>query len=202
MSKTFFCDFETLGVRPNSIALSFGIVAVDPEEDLSFDELVSNGIELKFDIKEQAQSLNRVTDEGAIEFWKKQGAAAKRVLAAKSTDISLTEFPSLLKDYLDDNGWSNKGSDRLLVRGPDFDYSLMKNIFWQCGLSDEEFPVRHWCVRDVRTAIEYMSDGVFADGKVPIDTPDGFIYHNALHDAVFDAMQMMNLHRVLGENNG
>jgi hypothetical protein len=65
-------DVETLGTYSDSVVASAGVVFVDETRNQSYDEMVQEGLFVKFDIAYQIKQLKRKVDPETIEWWNKQ----------------------------------------------------------------------------------------------------------------------------------
>jgi hypothetical protein len=162
-----------------------GVLHVDLTKEYTFDELVSLGAEYKFDAKEQA---HRHVQKSTIDWWKKQGAEASRVLSPTPNDLPYNNVIGLINDYL-----SDKDVTRNTVwfsRGP-IDYYIMRHIHCIDNKEDEDtLPWKFWNLRDSRS----FTHGICGNRRGKIDLPNGmlngFIEHNALHDCAADIIRI------------
>jgi len=184
---TVVFDMETTGTFPDTGILSIGMVAFNSEDELDFQTLVDNGIELKLDIRSQIKRGRSVLPD-TMEWWEKQGEAAKRVLKPLPTDLSLEEAYDRIQQFFDENGINNKKMRppvTFYCRSPAFDLTILTNM---CHMLKRPQLIPHLAVRDVRTVIDVLTGST--DGYVSRKEREGFIKHNALHDSANDALQM------------
>lgn len=187
MFDSVFFDMETMSTKPNAVVLSLGLLAVDSKSDpdeMDFDDLVNDGIELKFDARSQVAN-GRHVEKDTMEWWKTQGEEAKRVLKPQPTDIPFSEIIESINNFFEEKNLNMKRT-KFYCRGPDFDFSILKDLYWQ---ANAEIPIKYWNVRDTRTVIDTLlgSDAKFV---YKMDNPPSFIHHNALHDCAMDVLRI------------
>lgn len=191
----FVFALKTLGILPNSVCLSLGIVPFQFENNTNFKELVNSGFYVKLDVKEQIQKYKRTVSDDTMHWWKKQGEDAKKILKPSSRDVCLEEAMENLWEFLLSNNYDPRNS-YLWSRGNLFDFGKMESIFHDLGMKE---PYNGWKVRDIRTMIDCLC-GV-TNGKIkPLGPREGIIPNNALHDAANDAMTMIEVFQSLAES--
>lgn len=191
-------DFETVAIGEGAAVPSLAILAFDPSELLTFDELVSKSLRLKFNLKQQFVEYGRKYDTDTINWWKDadRAEAYKQVIAPSAEDISLSEAPLRINQYLASMGYQPNSGEKVWTRGNDFDVPLMKNIYNQFG---KEVPYPFWAVRDIRTEIDcvtpYWDENHEGKGYVKnFPYPEGFIAHVETHDIARDVLMMQHTH--------
>jgi hypothetical protein len=198
MVKTFqdhFCvlDLETLGSRDDAVILSLGLtVSRYDETHKTFDDLVKEGLYLKFDIKEQL-ARGRKTQDRVVQWWYKQDMDARRVLIPSANDVSLYALPAYLTTYFTNKDLSARNIDWYDRKS--FDMSKLQYMFEEEMGGD--VPWRPTQEFEVATAFRFLGMDRYAGIQVK-DIP-GAIYHNALHDAAVDHLRMFKaLHTIQG----
>ena len=198
--RDFIIDYETFGNVSNAAVIDLAAVVFDPNPEVieTFDELVSRGMKLKFNLK--AQKGVRLFGASTIEWWKKQSAEARANLAPSSEDIDHVEGVYKLLAFLKENGvnaWDSFG----WCRGQSFDFPILVDIIREGerrkGIADKDIdtfglePCKFWNQRDVRTAIEslLMTRGLTT---TPLHKGilDGFIAHDSIHDCAKDILML------------
>ena len=151
-------DFETLGLRPNSVILSAGVCSVPaslvPEAQWygEFDALEQEG-----------DPYNRVTDPNTLSWWMTQGNIPQGEMPLQEGIISLQAHIANLAQQYKIELWAN---------GTDFDIPLFYNALDQQNCPA---PFKYDAVRDYRTMRK-------AFWEVPSPPFQGKKHH-ALHDA-------------------
>ena len=189
--KDFIIDFETLSTSPNAKVATLGCVVFDsdPEKENTTEELLNNGLLIKFNIKQQT---NRDLSKDTIDWIKGQPNEVKQAYIPSSDDVSIKEGLDQLYDFLISKGVDPKKS-HAYCRGPSFDFPIFESIAKE-AYPDKLFPAKHYRYynqRDVRTRIEAlllkrdlnkppMPKGIFV----------GLFAHNCLHDCIMDVMRM------------
>lgn len=198
----FMIDYETLGNAPEGAVVDLAIVCFkdDPYNPPTFQELISSGLQVKFQILAQKQngSYPRKFDKDAIEWWKLQSVEARACLSASINDVSLADGVRLVEDYLKSNNvdpWKSLG----WCRGQSFDFSIMVDMIRQVHNTRETFELewcKFWNQRDVRTGIErtLMKRGM-TECPLPTGTLTGFIAHNSIHDVAKDILGLLYAQR-------
>lgn len=198
--RDFIIDYETFGNVSNTAVIDLAAVVFDPNPEVieTFDELVSRGMKLKFNLK--AQKGVRLFGASTIEWWKKQSAEARANLAPSPEDIDHVEGLYKLLAFLKENGvnaWDSFG----WCRGQSFDFPILVDILREGerrkGIADKDIdtfglePCKFWNQRDVRTAIEslLMTRGLTT---TPLHKGilDGFIAHDSIHDCAKDILML------------
>jgi len=178
-------DIETLSTRSTAVVLSMGLCFFDDEKHQPFEELVAQGMELFF--CREAQGTRHI-DPGTIEWWDKQGDAARRVLEAQEV-IKPRELHAHLEAHCDKldihYNWLRKYA-RWYARGPHFDIAILEDLFNDHNVAS---PWKYFKVRCIRTWLECHG----LDDNAKLVKPAGMIAHNALHDAAFDAWMMQSV---------
>lgn len=188
-------DLETLGAVNDSVILSFGItVSKYTDSHLGFNELIKEGMYLKFDIKEQI-AKGRKKQNRVVKWWYEQTAEAKQVLIPGPEDVSLYSLDERLTQFF--------ASKNLKIRDVDFydrksfDMSKIQYLYEEDFNKDIPWnPVQEF---EVATAFRFLGMDRYAGIQVK-DIP-GATYHNALHDAAVDHLRLFKaLHSVQDES--
>lgn len=191
-------DYETLGGeehnRHNSSVLELGAVAFehDPESGHipDFQEMIDNGFRVKFDIKSQkgVRDINKAT----IDWWKKQGDGARKVLLPSSIDVTVKEGHIQFIDWLGEQGLT-RGS-QIWCRGNTFDFPILYNCLHESGISHSILP-GFWNMRETRTRIEAFLGRSVTECPLPKGSLPGFIMHNGIHDCAKDILMLTYAYR-------
>lgn len=183
--QDYFCvlDTETLGSRDDSVILSLGLTVSRYDDNKTFDELVNEGLYLKFDIKEQL-TRGRITQDRVVKWWYGQDSAARSVLIPQVTDSSLYALPSYLEEFFTLKGLSMRGVDWYDRKS--FDMSKLQYLYEQeLGRDAPWDPMQEF---EISTALRYL--GMDRYGGVRVSDIPGAVYHNALHDAAVDHLRI------------
>lgn len=184
-------DLETLGSRDDAVILSLGLTFSRYDEHTkTFQQLVDEGLYLKFNIKEQL-ARGRKTQDRVVQWWYKQDFEAKQVLIPKPDDVSLYSLPERFAAYFKSKGLTAKDCDWYDRKS--FDMSKLQYMF------EEELggdvPWRPTQEFEVATAFRFLGMDRYAGIQVK-DIP-GAIYHNAVHDAAVDHLRLFKaLHTI------
>lgn len=158
-------DFETLGLRPNSVILSAGVCSVPPS---LVPEAQWYG---EFDALEQEGApYNRVTDPDTLTWWLAKGYMPTGELSLRDGIISLQAHIANLAQQYRLELWAN---------GTDFDIPLFYSALDQQNCPS---PFKYNSVRDYRTMRK-------AFWEVPFLPFEGKKHH-ALHDAMNQAAHL------------
>tara|TARA_B100001245_G_scaffold1397_1_gene1095 strand:+ start:1175 stop:1783 length:609 start_codon:yes stop_codon:yes gene_type:complete len=186
MKDTVVLDIETLGSVNNSVVLSVGMVAVDSKHDYTFKELIENGYYAKLDVQSQVDSGRKIHKD-TVDWWSTQGHEAKHVLKPLDTDMHWTKLREDMIQWL-----TKEGVDihkvRCYSRGSHFDFGILHDLFRITGnATTDELPWRFWNIHDSKTVVLTLLDKDSWELGVE---PEGFIHHNALHDAAREYLNM------------
>ena len=172
-------DLETMGKGSFAPALEIGAVLLDRR---------TGEIGPKFSVSVSLDELMRFgaqPDASTIIWWMKQSEAARRAIwegqdKAVSVHSALVRFSDFLAGDLDAlpnpkvKVWGN---------GATFDCTILRNTYERHGLIA---PWAFWNDRDLRTVID-----VAELDKNAVPKPEGFIAHNALWDATYQAQLLV-----------
>lgn len=196
--KQLIFDIETLGNDSNCICLlaSFLVYDLKGDSSVSLSELRSRVKTFKLSIEDQ-KAYGRTSDPGTVNWWKEQLVFApqlKAVLAPSKDDLTIEQFYEQLSAWLKQQGY-DKDKDWAWQRGT-LDIMVIDSMFKQTGLSQKEYPIHWWKIRDLRTAIDitafpdklngYTNDAYDKAPKVI----EGFAKHDPVSDVLMEVMQL------------
>lgn len=188
MATDFIVDFETLGVTDDSVLLSVGILPCpDISGTYTVKDLISSGLYIKFN-REQQYKAGRKLDSNTLEWWEKQGDAAKIVLS--NTNLhDIVKAQLTIRSFMFEHGFDKRES-KIWSRGM-IDQRWWQSFCMTCATLDQNvndfLPFQNW--RDIRTILEVLTGST--KGSIQDDDPR-FIKHNALSDCVLDYLRMQN----------
>lgn len=178
MNPMIMVDIETLSTQPNAVILSIGAVYISPEL------LVSNGF---YQILERSKSqLDRHIDINTLEWW------MQRENIDKYPETN-TQSPFLSEALYHFNVWLERVSSannitinsmEFWAKGTDFDFTILRNAYEGQGV---KIPWAYNAIRDLRTVLKRTPKTVYTPKE---DNPE---LHNALGDAKFQAMQLIEV---------
>ncbi|ANM46456.1 exonuclease [Morganella phage vB_MmoM_MP1] len=197
----FVFDFETFDSIAGSAVVDLSVITFNPDPNVieTFDELVSRGIKIKFNLA--SQKGVRSFSTGTIEWWKKQSPEAREGLKPSPEDVSTYEGIKTFLAHLKSNHVIPYDSFGY-CRGQSFDFPIMVDLIRDMyqkdtGCEDKDIdtfalePVKFWNQRDIRTAIEnrLMVRGMT---MTPLKKGllSGFIKHNSIHDCAKDILML------------
>ena len=186
MKDTVILDIETLGSVNNCVVLSVGMVAVDSTEDYTIEELIENGYYAKLDVKSQVDAGRKIYKD-TLEWWDQQGEAAKHILTPSPKDMHWSKLRKNMISWLGEQGVDTY-TVKAYSRGSHFDFGILHDLFRITGnASADELPWRFWNIHDSKTVVLTLLDKDSWELGVE---PEGFIHHNALHDAAREYLNM------------
>lgn len=158
-------DLETLGIKMDCPIISIGAAAFNNIE-------IVDTFYIVLDLEEQLDGGRKV-NASMLKWWMKQGRDAKKVFEEPTFSVSegLNLFNSFILKYEGCKVWGN---------GATFDISILENIFNQYNLKVG------WNFRNVRDFRTFM------DFNKRVESPRSGVAHNALSDAVSQAMCILN----------
>ncbi|MHC4621550.1 MAG: 3'-5' exonuclease [Planctomycetota bacterium] len=173
-------DLETLGKGQDALVLSIGAVIFDPETE----EMGTNNFH-KFCNPQSAINAGRTIDPDTILWWLSQSDdARKSLIEGTKQGVSWGWLLESFAEFVPEGAivWGN---------GAAFDIAILENAYRQLGLP---IPWKFRNVRDMRTVMDLAA---------PMEKPkfEG-TKHNALHDAVYQAVCVTEAYRKLGRGNG
>lgn len=178
-------DIETLGSSANSVVASAGLVHVKTGTTPSFEELISTGLFVKFDIEYQIKVLGRKVDKETVDWWGKQHKSIRDYsIKPLPDDVKPERGLTLIRDYI-----KMYESDIIWTRGS-LDQFVIDDLAKQVNV---DLIAPYNVYRDVRTAIDIFTGS--KNGYCKVNYP-GFesynvIKHNPVHDSAYDAMQLL-----------
>ena len=171
MSKHTMLDMETLAVSPNAVVLSLGAVHFDP-----YGTGYSDSLYFRIDIDDQ-DALGREVDPGTLEWWGRQDPAIMEEAFSPDNRIPLVEAMDRFHKF----AW---GCSAFWSHGATFDLVIIENIYRQLN---KPLPWNYWQLRDTRTLFDLGHDPEMPQGSK----------HNALEDAIRQAVGVQNVYRKL-----
>lgn len=179
-------DLETLSLESTCVILSAAMVHFD--DGMSYDEIVEKSIFVKFDAKEQITKYNRTVSKSTLIWWSKQCAMTRDVsFNPTPNDVSAIEGIELFRNYLKIDPsprkiiWSRGGLEQMAFE------SL-------CRSTDTKTIVQCNQWRDVRTAVDLLSsttENGYCEINHPTFSIQQVLKHHPVHDAAYDAMQLL-----------
>lgn len=194
----FLIDFESLSTIPESAIVEVSIVPFkdDPENPMTFQELVAKGKKFKLDLASQKGKRHIMTS--TVEWWKKQDAEARKNLIPAPGDLTINDAVDQILEFLKANN-CDVWSSQLWCRGMSFDIPIWISMLQErFGVKDtgKLEPTAFWNGRDVRTAIEAiaLTRGLtmtpLCKGMLP-----GFVMHDSIHDCAKDVLMLLYIKR-------
>ena len=166
-------DMETMAVTPDAVVLTLGAVHFDPTS-----EDISDSLYFRISIDDQ-DVLGRAIDPNTLEWWSRQDPVIMEEAFSSDDRISLVEAMERFHKF----AW---GCDRFWSHGATFDLVMIENILRQLN---RPLPWNYWQLRDTRTLFDIGFDPEMPQGGK----------HNALEDAIRQAIGVQNVYRKLRE---
>lgn len=200
--KHCFFDAETLGQNMIDCAvIDVSMFVADTDQMLSnepYDLSTINQVtRYKLSIKDQVDNYQFVVYQDTVDFWQSQSDAARRHIAPKRSDLTVSQFCEQLISDIDNRGKINYWWSRSNA----FDPILLWRLFNTQGKRqhfDLRFP--YWSVRDIRTFIDAKLDFPKLNPFVPVDDKkaweDSFVKHDSSWDVLADVLRMQKIIRI------
>jgi hypothetical protein len=178
----FMFDIETLSTRPDALILSLGVVVIDSALETNY-TVVAPPLWWYKTINRESQK-HRHIDVGTVEFWLDIADTYPR---AQSNSMMLTDVLYSL------NSWLTIVAAYLKVpltecefwaKGTDFDFVILKDAYSSLGIP---IPWQYNSIRDLRTVLKRTPKMVYTPKE------ENKELHNALGDAKFQAMQLIQV---------
>jgi hypothetical protein len=188
----FMFDIETLGIESTAVVLSAAIICFDPEKDsdISFRELVERGLLVKFDAKDQVKRLDRTMTKSTLDWWGKQGSYQQKLsfVPDASRDITTEDGLQAIRKYINQY---HRGADpqtmTIWARGS-LDQMAIDSLALKAGV-EPIAPFNRW--RDVRTAVDLMTDSKNGYCTVRDLNRDEVVKHDPVHDCALDVLMLL-----------
>jgi hypothetical protein len=188
----FMFDIETLGIESTAVVLSAAIICFDPEKDsdISFRELVERGLLVKFDAKDQVKRLDRTMTKSTLDWWGKQGDYQQKLsfVPDASRDLITEDGLQAIRKYINQY---HRGADpqtmTIWARGS-LDQMAIDSLALKAGV-EPIAPFNRW--RDVRTAIDLMTDSKNGYCTVRDLDRDEVVKHDPVHDCALDILMLL-----------
>lgn len=172
MAKHLMCDLETLGTQIDTTILTLGAVHFDPYSDWFGDTLY-----LKINMEDQ-DALGRTVDQSTLDWWAKQDPDIMEEAFSTDGRLGLDYAVEQFHKF----AW---GCDAIWSHGSVFDVIIMEHLYKQLNRT---VPWQYYQIRDTRTIFDLGIDPKMPQGQK----------HNALHDAVRQAVGVQNVYAALG----
>lgn len=173
-------DIETMDIETTAVVLSVGVVIYDPLTDTRDHIDSCPAMYRVLDIREQV-GRGRTIGGDTMVWWTQQSAEARKVFTEQPRThpiAVLSGVSVLLKEYNVQHVWGN---------GSDFDNAIINNLAKSFG---QHTPLNYKHNRCFRTLKAMMGHHIPAHATAPMGT-----HHNALDDAVYQAVQHGYMHR-------
>ena len=188
----FMFDIETLGIESTAVVLSAAIICFDPEKDsdISFRELVERGLLVKFDAKDQVKRLDRTMTKSTLDWWGKQDDYQQKLsfVPDASRDLITEDGLQAIRKYINQY---HRGADpqtmTIWARGS-LDQMAIDSLALKAGV-ERIAPFNRW--RDVRTAVDLMTDSKNGYCKVTDLDRDEVAKHDPVHDCALDILMLL-----------
>ena len=188
----FMFDIETLGVESTAVVLSAAIICFDPEKDsdISFRELVERGLLVKFDAKDQVKRLDRTMTKSTLDWWGKQGDYQQKLsfVPDAKRDIVAEDGLQAIRKYINQY---HRGADpqtmTIWARGS-LDQMAIDSLALKAGV-EPIAPFNRW--RDVRTAVDLMTDSKNGYCTVRDLIREEVVKHDPVHDCALDILMLL-----------
>jgi len=176
-------DIESLDVESTSVILSLAAVYFDPDEIVSYNELLDRALFVKFDVTEQITKYKRTISQSTAEWWRKQAEIPQVTsLIPSKDDVSAEQGLSLMSNYYKGNGkgivWARGALDQLAT----------ESLYRKIG-RDPFCMFNMW--RDVRTAVDLLYDTSTGYRNIDgFDPSHSVIKHHPVHDCAYDILML------------
>ena len=167
-------DLETLGTTADAVILSIGAVKFDLESD----SMDNEGFYASISIDSNMEYKRRIQEDTLL-WWFKQSFDAQKVFHEPKQ--SLSSGLEELSDWIGDTSYS------MWSNGADFDLPMLSHAYTQMGM---ETPWKFWNNRCFRT---YKN----LPGAKNAVVKNSGVKHNALDDAVTQAISLQAIHKAL-----
>ena len=175
-------DLETLSVTPESVILTLAAVKFNPFNTIG----VTDKLYHKIDVDEQIQSGREINDD-TLSWWSRQPPDVYNDAMTEHDRIPVKKSLQELTKFL-------VGVGDIWCQGPVFDIVILENIYRQ---NQMHFPWQYWQIKDSRTLFGFLD----FDPRKEIRAKDSKAHHNALDDAITQAMAVQQCYKKLKNSN-
>lgn len=190
-------DLETLAKKENAAILSIGLVEVDLTAGF-----IGSTLYVELDLA-QSQRYGFDLDADTVMWWMQQSDEAKQLFArcnekdALPVPAALMQVSEFILGEPADEDYGEVPNPRVNLwgNGSSFDNVILRNAYDRCGITP---PWAFWRDRDLRTAkdmVEALTGKAFTK-RVP------GVPHNALEDAVAQAMDLCDIYKIVRSHKG
>ena len=171
-------DIETIGLTPETVVLTVGMVKFDPNSlDEPFD-----GVHIKLSPIEQSND-GRAINRDTLEWWSEQDPKVQEQAFGLENQLPVREGLAQIIEYFKvlDSKDHNQGHvyiSQVWGQGYGFDMTILKNLFHQYDMIE---PWKFYQERDSRTLFSLLD-------KDPRPEAGKDNLHNALSDAYYQAI--------------
>lgn len=187
-----FCfDIETLGIESTTVILSAGIIYFDPEtdQDVEYDDLVSRGLFIKFDAKDQLLRLERTMTKSTLDWWNKQGSFQQQSsFMIRPEDLKAEEAFKAIHAYVNKHMRGKSWDKEFIWARGSLDQMAIDSLALKVGV-DPIAPFSRW--RDMRTAIDMLTGSTNGYCEVKGLDPNVVIKHHPVHDCAYDILMLI-----------
>ena len=188
----FMFDIETLGVESTTVILSAGIIYFDPEvdSDVTYEELVSRGLFVKFNAKDQVQRLDRTISKSTLDWWNKQGEWQQKTnfVPNEEEDLFAEDGIKIIHKYINKYMGGKKWDTETIWARGSLDQMAIDSLCNKARV-DPIAPFNRW--RDMRTAIDMLygtSNGYCKVRDLDMDT---VAKHHPVPDCALDILMLL-----------
>ena len=184
----YMFDIETLDTESSAVVLSASIIHFDLGSTFTYEELLSNAMFVKFNVKEQIKDYKRTMNKRTVEWWNQQHEYVRKLsLVPSSDDLSAIDGINAIKNYM---AQFPEPEQTIWARGS-LDQMVIDSLCYSC----EQEPIASYAVwRDVRTAVDLLADTAksgYCEVNHPTFQRHNFIKHHPTHDCALDIMMLV-----------
>lgn len=186
MKRVLSLDLETLSLDPRAVIIQIGAVVFDRDKINTYKELKTSCPTFDMTIDWQGQSsFGRIMDDETVKWWNRQNPKViERMM--NNPDVSYLSGVLMFEAWLRSNV-DQYGIDECWVKG-NRDGVWIETAFQSVAF---EFPIGYRgikCIRSVASSLD-----------VPCPVVPEATHHNALSDALVQAMHVQQCHKRIAE---
>lgn len=147
-------DTETLGTRERAVVTTLAVVPFSFDVPATFEQLERASFYVKLNGVEQIKKYKRETDQGTLDWWKRQPKEAReRSILPTPDDVPLETACEDLRTWIKGTGYDFK-TGWAWSRGAAFDFPKIESLYHDLGQLQ---PINGFMIRDSRTAIDVLT---------------------------------------------
>lgn len=183
-------DIETFDTEDSAVVLSIGAAAFNLHEENSFDDFDKENTYYAILNRQQQMNVVRTVSSSTLDFWFSQKKDAQKVLSApqQKVELAMGGLMEFAQEHRIQRVWGN---------GNMFDNKILRSL---CKDFDIPWMPHMGRKQNYRSDMDLRTLRVAAEDP-PFPTVEGRVAHNALDDAIYQAIcAQLYMKSIRGDN--